>query len=369
MDILNKLKFFFYNNKDTIQFLAEEYQIPLDIDLYKQKINGVVPPELVDNINTYIKQYQPIIEFGLKKFKLTALLSKITAADKSFADFLKTPEGIKAGSIILPKTYNLTSVLLPIRSQGETNCCVAFSTSAAIEYKNIMEKKYLDYLSPAFIYNNREDPSKDEGMFSKDAIDIVKKMGVATDKIFPMEMLNKSIQPNIYTDALNYKIDDSYYITSLNDLKIALYNSGPVMAVLPVYTEADVNTFWIKPTNSLHISGYHCITIVGYDDISERLILRNSWGTNWAINGYQWFPYSDFNLIVEAWTLLPIVSRPNETVYTTLTLDSNETVDTSEQILGLDPIVFYSLLAGVIVCIILIIIVTIIRYKQQNNNK
>ena len=74
----------FNNNKDTIKFLAEEYQIPLDIYLYKQKINGVLPPGIVDNINAYIKQYQPIIEFGLKKFKLTALLSKITADDKSF---------------------------------------------------------------------------------------------------------------------------------------------------------------------------------------------------------------------------------------------------------------------------------------------
>lgn len=361
---------FFYDNKDTIKFLAEEYQIPLDIDLYKQKINGVLPPKIVDNINTYIKQYQPVIQFGLKKFKLTALLSKITSDDKSFSDFLKTPESNKVVSILLPKTYNLTSVLLPIRNQGETNCCIAFSTSAAIEYKNIMKKKYLDYLSPAFIYTNRYDTTVDEGMDSKDAIDIVKKLGVTTDKIFPMEMLNKSIQPNIYDDALNYKIDGSYYITSLNDLKIAVYNTGPVLAILPVYTKADINKFWVNPKNiKPNEIGYHCITFVGYDDLSERLILRNSWGTNWAINGYQWFPYSDFNSIVEAWTLLPIVSRPNESVYTSNTIDNNETIDTSEQILGLDPVVFYSLLAGFIVCIILIIIVTILRYKQQNNNK
>jgi len=369
MSLLDKIKIFFTTNKNTINFLAEEYQIPIDIDLYKQKINGVLPPELVDNINTYIKQYQPVIEFGLKKFKLTALLSKITVDDKSFSDFLKSPEGIKAASTSLPKTYNLTSILLPIRDQGETNCCVAFATAASIEYKNIITKKYLDYLSPAFIYNNRNDTSKDEGMDSKDSIDIVKKMGVATDKIFPMTMLNKSIQPKIYDSALDYKISDSYYITSLSDLKIALLNTGPIIVMLPVYTDADPNTFWKTTNLKITNFGYHCITIVGYDDLSERLILRNSWGTSWGINGYQWFPYSDFNIIVEAWTLLPITPTPNDSVYLSTSIDNNGEINTNDLIFGLDPIVFYSILAGIIVFIILIIIVIIIRYKQQQNNK
>lgn len=353
MSLLNKIK-----------FLAEEYQIPIDIDLYKQKINGILPPEIVDNINAYIKQYQPVIKIGLKKFKLTALLSKITPADISFANFLKTSEGIKSISTSLPKTYNLTSILLPIRNQGETNCCIAFSTATAIEYKNIIEKKYLDYLSPSFIYNNREDPTNDSGMYLKDSVDIVKKFGVATDKIFPMDMLNKSIQPNIYTEALKYRINGSYYITSLIELKIALYNTGPVLIVLPVYTQAEPNKFWLRPTTGNIEPGYHCITIVGYDDLSERLIIRNSWGTNWAINGYQWLPYSDFNIIAEAWTLLPTVSRPNESVYLSTIIDNNNEIDTSNQIIGIDSVVFYSLLAGIIIFIILIIIIIILRYKQ-----
>jgi len=360
------IKFFNNNNNiDTLKYLAEEYQIPFDIDLYKQKINGVLPPEIVDNVNAYIKQYQPIIEFGLKKFKLTALLSKITSDDISFENFLKTSEGIKAGKRSLPKTYNLTSILLPIRNQGLTNCCVAFSTAAAIEYKNIITKKYLDYLSPAFIYNNRNDTTKDEGMDSKDAINIVKKFGAATDKIFPMDLLNKSIQPKIYDDALDYKINGSYYITSLSDLKIALFTTGPIIAILPVYKDVDPNIFWKK--SNTKTTGYHCITIVGFDDLSERLIIRNSWGTNWAINGYQWFPYSDFNIIVEAWTLLPIASNPIESLYLSTNINDNNEIDISEQIFGLDPVVFYSLLAGIIVFIILIIIVIIIRYRQQIN--
>lgn len=366
---INIIKNFFIN-KDTINSLSEEYQIPIDIDLYKQKINGILPPGLVDNINAYIKQYQPIIKFGLKKFKLTGLLSKITSDDKSFSDYLKTPDGIKASSASLPKTYNLTSLLLPIRNQGETNCCVAFSTAAAVEYKKIITKKYLDYLSPAFIYTNRNDPTKDEGMDSKESINIVQTMGVATEQIFPFSNLNMSIQPNVYDNAKNYETTGSYYITNFNDLKIALFNNGPVIAMLPVYdTPSDVNIFWKNPvTAGTSVTGYHCITIVGYDNLSERLIIRNSWGTNWGINGYQLFPYSDFNLIVEAWALLPMTPVPNDSIYLSNIINNNQIINSSNQIIGLDPIVFYSLLAGLIVFIIIIIIVIIIRYRQQNNN-
>lgn len=368
MDILNKLKNFFTRNKETINILAEEFQqIELDINLYKQQNNGVLPPEIVDRINAYIQEQHPVIRFGFKQFKLTALLSKVTPDDKAFSEFLKTPEGIKAGSVLLPKTYNLTQILLPIRDQGRTNCCVAFATSTVIEYKNIIEKKYLDYMSPSFIYNNRYDTTKDEGMDSKDSINIVKNMGVATDKIFPMSMLNKSIQPNIYELALNYKIYNSYYITNLNDLKTAIFNTGPIIAILPVYIKANLNTFWINPTKTKTVDGgYHCITFVGYDDISERLILRNSWGTNWGINGYQWFPYSDFDIIVEAWALLPVVSTPNESVYLSNSIGNDKLINTDEQIIGLDPVLFYSLLAGIVVFIIMIIIIIIIRYKRQN---
>jgi len=360
---MDKLRSLFNTNK--LKYTEEDFKIFDNINI--QKINGIIPHKVIDDINNYIKLVQPIIIIGIDKFKLTALLSKITTDDMSYSNFLKSPEGLKAAAAgsSLPKIFILSTILLPIRNQGQTNTCVAFSTSCAMEYKNIMNNKYLDYLSPAFIYNNREDPSKDEGMASKDAINIVKTMGTSTDILFPMEMLHKLIQPFIYSAALDYKINGTSYITTIDEMKIAIYNNGPVMAILKVYTDANPNIFWIKSTNNDF--GYHCITIVGYDDENQKLLIRNSWGIKWGINGYQWFSYSDFNLIVESWTLLPSVSQPNELVYQSNTIDSNNMLNTSDQIIGLDPIIFYSLLAGIVFFIIIIIIIIIIRYKQNKS--
>ena len=38
--------------------------------------------------------------------------------------------------------------------------------------------------------------------------------------------------------------------------------------------------------------GGHCITIVGYDDVSQMFTCTNSWSTTWGINGYCLMPYA-----------------------------------------------------------------------------
>lgn len=51
--------------------------------------------------------------------------------------------------------------------------------------------------------------------------------------------------------------------------------------------------------------GGHCVTLVGYDDEKSSFILRNSWGTSWANDGYILFPYDDFvKYCFECWTFL-----------------------------------------------------------------
>ena len=38
--------------------------------------------------------------------------------------------------------------------------------------------------------------------------------------------------------------------------------------------------------------GGHAVLCVGYNEASQRFIVRNSWGTSWAIKGYNTFPYA-----------------------------------------------------------------------------
>lgn len=52
--------------------------------------------------------------------------------------------------------------------------------------------------------------------------------------------------------------------------------------------------------------GGHAVCAVGYDDREKRLLVRNSWGAHWGMQGYFTMPYDyadDANLADDFWTL------------------------------------------------------------------
>jgi C1A family cysteine protease len=54
------------------------------------------------------------------------------------------------------------------------------------------------------------------------------------------------------------------------------------------------------------VVGGHAVLAVGYDDKSERFIVRNSWGVSWGKRGYFTMPYSYLltdNLSDDFWTI------------------------------------------------------------------
>jgi C1A family cysteine protease len=46
------------------------------------------------------------------------------------------------------------------------------------------------------------------------------------------------------------------------------------------------------PAKSEKLLGGHAVVCVGYDDVTQRFIVRNSWGASWGQAGYFTIPYS-----------------------------------------------------------------------------
>src|SRR5262249_38413268 len=46
------------------------------------------------------------------------------------------------------------------------------------------------------------------------------------------------------------------------------------------------------PSRSEKLLGGHAVMAVGYDDETDKLFVRNSWGTKWGEKGYFWMPYA-----------------------------------------------------------------------------
>ena len=90
-------------------------------------------------------------------------------------------------------------------------------------------------------------------------------------------------------------------INSEEILKKSIVSNGPSIIALPVY-RFDIPEFWRQPRSSSSVLGGHAVLIVGYNKLG--FIIRNSWGNDFGKNGTVVLPYSEFNKVIECWTLI-----------------------------------------------------------------
>jgi C1A family cysteine protease len=213
-------------------------------------------------------------------------------------DFAKSVSGLR---IALPESFDLRPQLTPIRDQGSTSQCVAYAAAAMKEYQERRENQLNTNFSPQFIYTLRSNP--DDGMTIPNAMTILKQYGCPFDASFPRGA--KTITSKVYEEARNFRISSHSYINSPEGLKQALIEQGPVIILLKCYNNQ--SNFW---QGSGDYDSNHAVAIVGYDDAEARYLIRNSWGTSWGKKGYGYFPYGDWDQILELWTSIDDRSNP-----------------------------------------------------------
>jgi C1A family cysteine protease len=61
-------------------------------------------------------------------------------------------------------------------------------------------------------------------------------------------------------------------------------------------------------SSSTSLAGYHCITVVGYDDNQQCWILKNSWGPGWGDGGFVRVRYNQPQLLIDTdWMFYSVV--------------------------------------------------------------
>jgi hypothetical protein len=223
-----------------------------------------------------------------KSFKLNVLKSPLDNRDWKVS-------AIYPVRITLPEVVDYRTVMFSIRNQGNQGSCAAMAGSAMKEWQEKIDVNLDDYMSPQFIYNNREDISE-EGMNMRDLMEILKEKGDCLEKLFPYGTQGKpSIE--IYMNASLYKTLNYAFVDSIDDLKLSLYSNGPCIIAVPVYNFSE--RMWYQYPGDKLLGG-HALCICGYN--KEGFIIRNSWGTEWGKDGYCIMPYEDFGMQWEVWT-------------------------------------------------------------------
>lgn len=204
----------------------------------------------------------------------------------------------------LPKKYHVPN-LLPVKNQGSLGTCVAFSLSACKEYQEGIDNPLIKHeeFSPMSLYMRRK-PKGDSGMYPRNALKLLQEHGMCLEAKF---QTSRNTIPNDFPqgaekEALNYRIKGYARVKTINEAKRALVEQGPLLISFPVYSDASFPHFWKTSIKNSRPSFGHAVAVVGYDE--KGFILRNSWGASWNGNGHVCYPFEEWGVHWDLWSLV-----------------------------------------------------------------
>jgi C1A family cysteine protease len=197
--------------------------------------------------------------------------------------------------------------------------CTGNAIAAAMEFDEMRQGTKGDFV-PArlFIYYNERvamgTVDKDSGGQIRDGIKSVVKLGAPNEKLWRYEekMLKVKPTPMSYKQARRYKTVEYYRMMhNLDELKSCLAAGFPFVFGIKVYAsfvgQQVANTGVVDmPKKGEKQAGLHAALACGYDDSSNRFIVRNSFGKDWGMDGYFTIPYAyllDPKIAHDFWTL------------------------------------------------------------------
>jgi C1A family cysteine protease len=222
--------------------------------------------------------------------------------------------------VVLPAKVDLRSGCPPVYDQGQLGSCTANAIAGALEFDQI--KQQLPEATPSrlFIYYNERvmehSVASDAGAEIRDGVKSVNKQGACSELLWSYDISRFAVRPTAqcYNAALQHRSASYQRVPqSLTQMKACLASGSPIIFGFTVYesfeSDAVANT-GIVPMPGLHESvlGGHAVLCVGYDDSTQRFIVRNSWGA-WGDGGYCYMPYAYLlsrSLASDFWTIKTI---------------------------------------------------------------
>jgi C1A family cysteine protease len=217
----------------------------------------------------------------------------------------------------LPAKVDLRAKCPPVENQGQLGSCTANALAGALEFLELKDRRPLVDLSRLFVYYNERviehSVKHDAGAMLRDGIKTLAKQGVCAEKLWPYVIKKFATKPTAtcYAQAQQHTISSYQRLSTTQEMRACLADGYPFVFGFTVYesfeSDAVARTGTVPmPTRHERTLGGHAVCAVGYDDKSQRFIVRNSWGADWGRKGYFTMPYAylaDRNLSDDFWTM------------------------------------------------------------------
>lgn len=268
----------------------------------------------------------------------------------------------------LPSMYFMDR--LPIRDQGRFGTCVGYAASAIKDRQERVNHPGRNYeTSPLYVYSEckRLDGIPNvEGTYPRTAMSVLLKQGISLESTMPYELMTEkfhfpSPSPTAHEEAKQFKVGAYARIHTLQEIKQAVFEDGPVMIGVTVtenFVECEKGGFIDLPQG--YILGGHALDIDGWDDnmthtykngVTRKGFFRvvNSWSESWGDRGYGFIPY-DFvhyktkdlgmSFFQEAWSSIDVIMPHQSAKEVIMWIGSSKAlVDGQEVILDQEAVV------------------------------
>ena len=227
-------------------------------------------------------------------------------------------KNIRKPDIKLPDKVDLISKCSPVDNQGTLGSCTANALVGSLEFCEGINYTPEDFfqVSRLFIYYNERKLEgtiqEDSGAMLRDGIKTLASNGYCHEYLCPYNIENFTDEPSkeAYSDAVNHKIISYHRINGLTEMLQCLAEGYPVVFGIKVFESFETDE--VKETGVVPMAneyeeqclGGHAVCAVGYDLKQKIILVRNSWGSEWGMEGYFTLPFEYIDKYAnDLWTI------------------------------------------------------------------
>lgn len=217
----------------------------------------------------------------------------------------------------LPVRADLRAHCPPVGNQRSIGSCTAHALVGNLEYLARKTGRRIPHLSRLFLYYNarvlENTAEADEGAMIRNGVKALSKLGVCTERLWPYKVRRFAQRPpeECYAQAGMHQVTSYHRIRGLEQMRQCLAEGYPFVFGLTIFEAFEAER--IRRTGILHLPepgerncGGHSVCAVGYNDSARRLLVRNSWGSDWGRRGHFTVPYdyvANPELAEDFWTI------------------------------------------------------------------
>jgi C1A family cysteine protease len=208
----------------------------------------------------------------------------------------------------------MRSLLPPVLDQGQRGTCVAFAVTAAHEVARAAGTAVSEDLSEEALYWGCKiiDGNFRSGTSFDSAATAISTTGQPLEAIWPYEPRRRAgirYDPPRKPTADWHTSGLDKAVLDLASVRTELDAGRPVVLGLILFDTLFMPSAVGRidaPAAESPARGRHAVLAVGHD--ADALLVRNSWGTTWALGGYGWLSndYAEQH-VLEAWVIEPAV--------------------------------------------------------------